>query len=207
MTPGLALSALWAVVVVGLLAPWRRSARPLPSPTRSERAWREPPLAGTWRRRRAARDVATGAVVELPEVIDLFVLAVGSGLNVATAVATVAARSPPVHRRALTAAVDRVEHGERLGDALEAVVEELGEPVRPLIAALVASERYGVALLPSLERLVAEARADRRRRAETAARRVPVLLLFPLVLCVLPAFCLLTLAPLLAATIRSIGLG
>src|SRR3712207_6889914 len=53
-------------------------------------------------------------------------------------------------------------------------------------------------LFRSLDRLAFEVRADRRRRAEEAARRVPVKLLFPLVLCTLPAFALLTMAPLLA---------
>jgi len=57
---------------------------------------------------------------------------------------------------------------------------------------LAGAERYGTPLLPALDRLALDARLDRRRRAEEAARRVPVKLLFPLVLCVLPAFGLLT---------------
>jgi tight adherence protein C len=54
--------------------------------------------------------------------------------------------------------------------------------------------------------LAAEVRAERRRRAEAAARRVPVKLLFPLVLCVLPAFGLLTVVPLLAGAATSLHL-
>ena len=38
------------------------------------------------------------------------------------------------------------------------------------------------------------------------ARRVPVQLLFPLVACVLPAFALLTVVPLLAGTLRTLSL-
>ena len=49
----------------------------------------------------------------------------------------------------------------------------------PLITALVASDLEGTPLVPALERLAAEARLDRRRRAEEAARKVPVELLFP----------------------------
>ena len=64
--------------------------------------------------------------------------------------------------------------------------------------------RYGVPLAPSLDRLGAELRLDRRRGAERDARRVPVRLLGPLVACVLPAFALLTVVPLLAASLQTI---
>jgi tight adherence protein C len=70
----------------------------------------------------------------------------------------------------------------------------------------VASERYGAPLGPGLERLAYEVRADRRRRAEEAARKIPVKLLFPLVSCTLPAFGLLTVAPLIASAVRSLRL-
>ncbi|MDP9387533.1 MAG: hypothetical protein M3Q48_06280, partial [Actinomycetota bacterium] len=60
--------------------------------------------------------------------------------------------------------------------------------------------------VPALERLAAEVRRQRLRQAEEAARRVPVLLLFPLVLCVLPAFALLTVAPLIAGALRELRL-
>ena len=66
---------------------------------------------------------------------------------------------------------------------------------------LVASERYGVPLTEGLDRVAREARLERRRRAEERARRLPVLLLFPLVLCVLPAFGLLTVVPLLVGSL------
>jgi hypothetical protein len=46
----------------------------------------------------------------------------------------------------------------------------------------------------------------RRRRAEEDARRLPVQLLFPLVLCVLPAFGLLAVVPLLLASLQSLQL-
>ncbi len=59
----------------------------------------------------------------------------------------------------------------------------------------------GDPLVPVLDRLSVEARMVRRRQAEEAARRLPVQLLFPLVLCVLPAFVLLAVVPLLLAAV------
>jgi tight adherence protein C len=93
-----------------------------------------------------------------------------------------------------------------LADALEDAVTEVGETLRPLVVALTSSLRYGTPLVPALERVALEARADRRRRAEEAARRVPVKLLFPLVACILPAFAALTVLPLLAGTLESLRL-
>ena len=99
-----------------------------------------------------------------------------------------------------------VGNGRRLAEALDELPRRAGEPVRPLVAALVASERYGAPLSAGLERLADEVRRDRRRKAEEAARRIPVKLLFPLVGCTLPAFALLTVAPLIAGAVRSLHL-
>jgi len=158
------------------------------------------------RRRREDRRREAELRAELPEVVDLYLLAIGAGLTVALAVPAVARH----HRGRLGAAFGEVARrnrlGERLADALAMLPTTVGEPARPLVTVLVGSERYGVALLPALERLAAEARLDRRRAAEAAARRVPVKLLFPLVLCTLPAFALLTVVPLLAGSLRSLQL-
>jgi tight adherence protein C len=140
----------------------------------------------------------------LPEVADLLVVAVGAGLTVHLAVAAVARRTTGPVADELRRVVAEVGLGRRLADALAEVPERLGEAVRPLVSALVAAERYGGPLLDRLVRLADEARADGRRRAEEAARRVPVTLLFPLVFCTLPAFALLTVAPLLAGGLRSL---
>ncbi len=77
--------------------------------------------------------------------------------------------------------------------------------MRPLVDALAEHDRYGTPLGPSLARAAVEARARRRRHAEEAARRLPVTLLFPLVLTTLPAFFLLAIVPLLAGSLGSLG--
>lgn len=195
-----ALPWLWAAAVFAAARGW--------SPIRPR--WL-PPLATVvdprraWQGRVEARRHSRAVVDELPDVVDLLVLAVGSGANVRLALEAVAPRAPPVFSAALERALSRARGDERLADALTAAAAPLGEPARALVAALLAAERYGVPLLPALERLAADGRADRRRRADEAARRLPVVLLFPLVLCVLPAFGLLTLAPLVAGALGSLG--
>jgi len=80
----------------------------------------------------------------------------------------------------------------------------LGPQVRPLAEALADSDRAGVPLGPALDLVAADARRERRHRAELIARRLPVQLCFPLVVCVLPSFVLLTVAPLLAGTVHAL---
>lgn len=156
-----------------------------------------------WRDRAARRTRARLVRATLPDVIDLFRLAVGAGLSVHQAIDAVAPRSPePVHA-ALEEVRRRVALGARLGDAYDAL-DALGDPVLPLAAALRGAARHGAPLASALERVAADARVLRRRRAEEDARRLPVQLLFPLVLCVLPAFGLLAVVPLLLASLRSL---
>lgn len=162
--------------------------------------WSLPVLAA---RRARTRHVAA-VRRHLPEAVDLLSLAVGAGMNVPLAVAAVARRSPGPVAAALAVAVRQAAAGRRLGDGLADLPASLGEDVRPLVAALVSSERYGTSAAERLDRLAAELRTERRRRAEEAARRVPVKLLFPLVCCILPAFALLTVAPLLAGALSAL---
>ena len=165
-------------------------------------------LGAWWMRRivaRAGRD-RDPVSAETADVIDLFVLALGAGLNLRLAMEAVAQRAPESWSAALQRAVERVDRGQRVSDALDAITDDLGPAARPVVRALTGADRYGTPLLPTLERLALDARLDRRRRAEEAARRVPVKLLFPLVLCVLPAFGLLTVAPLLAGAVDALRL-
>lgn len=145
-------------------------------------------------------------LASLPEVIDLFMLAGGAGQPVQRALGMVAGRATGPVGAELKAAARRVELGARTADALELAADALGDSVHPLVSVLCSSERYGTPLVPALERLAIEARSDRRRRAEESARRVPVKLLFPLVLCTLPAFALLTVVPLLIGAFGSLHL-
>lgn len=157
-------------------------------------------------RRRSARRAHERAVrAAVPDTVDLFRLAVGAGLSVHQAVVAVASRAPAPVDAALDEVVRRVALGERLGDALDAL-EVLGDPALPLASGLRGAARHGAPLADALERVAVDARVLRRRRAEEDARRLPVQMLFPLVMCVLPAFGLLAVVPLLLASLRSLQL-
>ena len=163
-------------------------------------------LGGAGARRAEQRRARAAVVRTMPEVVDLFLLAALAGQPVPRALDTVAGRAGGPIADALRAARGRRTLGQPAVEALDALAEAVGDPVRPLVAALISSDRYGTPLVPALERLAAEARLDRRRQAEEAARRLPVTLLFPLVCCTLPAFGLLTIVPLVASALRSLRL-
>lgn len=159
---------------------------------------------GAARRRR--RDDVDRVVRELPEVIDLLSLSLAAGGSIPTALRDVSRVASGPVSAALAEATHRIDAGYRLADALGAVVAATSEHAAPLVRALADADLYGTGLTPTLHRLASEARATRRRRAETAARQVPVRMLLPLVVCVLPAFVLLSLVPMLAGTLRDIDL-
>ena len=173
---------------------------PLAAPAAALLGWVAPAVRAGRAERRRLDELAA----DLPDVVDLLVLAVGAGLTVGLALAEVSRRGSGPLAAELRRVVDDTGRGRRLADALDDLPAHAGEAVRPLVGALVASERYGAPLVAGLERLADEVRRDRRRRAEEAARKVPVKLLFPLVTCTLPAFGLLTVAPLVASAVRSL---
>jgi pilus assembly protein TadC len=154
-------------------------------------------------RRRRQRDAETAVVLDLPEAIDLFRVGATAGLSVTESARLLAHRGDGPIAAAFAEAVRRIDRGARVGDALEEVVAA-GEVLRPLVRLLTAVERYGLALEPAIGEVAVLARADRRRRVETAARQVAVRLLHPLVCCILPAFVVLTIVPSLVATFSRI---
>jgi tight adherence protein C len=151
------------------------------------------------RRRRIRRDLAIGR--ELPVVVDLVGVAVSAGCTPYLAVEHAASYGPA----RIATHLRRVSRACALGQSLDDALRDLGagvEPLRPLTEALRTSSRLGSPAAPALARLAIDARADARRRAEARARTVPVRLCFPLVACILPAFALLTVVPVVLGGLR-----
>jgi len=141
----------------------------------------------------------------VPELVELLVILVRSGSTPALSFASLGSGLAPEPLAAAVADVaDRVRRGERFADALDALREHHGELLDPLAAMLAHTDRYGEPVGPVLERLGADARHERRRQSEAEARRLPIRLCAPLVCCVLPAFVVLTIVPMLAGTFSSL---
>ncbi|MCO5318626.1 MAG: type II secretion system F family protein [Microthrixaceae bacterium] len=131
-------------------------------------------------------------------VADLIAVALAAGRGVPAALSDAASvlrpRWPgsPVVRAAAA-----LERGLPTGDALEQLATEPGW--HPLATQLAISAQAGTPAAVALRQLAAQERLRARRERERRARRLPVLLLLPLVAMVLPAFVLVTVVPYLAA--------
>jgi tight adherence protein C len=156
-------------------------------------------------RRRRSAGVDPFAVAD---VVDLFALACGAGLTVASALRLVATHTAGPLGDALDDAVREIDDdGARLSDVLADLPGRVGESIRPLSSALAMTARYGTPVVPALERAAIEIRLAQRRALEERARRLPVQLLFPLVFCCLPAFALLSVAPFVLTVVGDLTTG
>ncbi len=156
------------------------------------------------RRSRRRRQVERQVGNSLPDFVDLLVLTIRAGRSPASALSAITASVHPVIADALRALDVRTRRGDGLGEALAELPQRLGPAAQPIADALALASRYGTPLVPVLDRLAAESRAERRRHADAAARQLPITLSFPLVGCTLPSFVLLTVVPLLAGTVSSL---
>jgi tight adherence protein C len=155
---------------------------------------------GAWRRRVVIR---RRVVRDLPDVIDLLVLAVSAGTNTHLALEVVAREGEGPVAEAFASALGRTSLGVRLQDAL-VEAPDLGDGFRSLADVLRDADALGAPLLDRLRRSGTDARRERSRARLASVRAVPVKLLFPLVLCTLPGFGLLTVVPMVLRAMPSL---
>ena len=144
----------------------------------------------------------------LPDALDLMSITVEAGLS-------------------FDAAMERVgrEMGGPLGDELHRVVQEMrlgkgrGEALRDLSArttveelkafvmAMVQAEIFGISIARVLHVQAGELRIKRRQRAEETAQKLPVKIVFPLILCIFPALFVVLLGPAAISIYQNVILG
>jgi tight adherence protein C len=154
---------------------------------------------------RAARRRLRAIECDVPLLLDVLSLAsfAGSPPQAALERAVGAIDGPLAHE--LGVALEDVELGARWRDRLSSLSEQLPAPdLRRTIAVLVRTEGIGSSTAEPIAILAEDVRAARRAAASERARKAPVQMLFPLVFLVLPAFLLLTVVPVLVATLGSI---
>lgn len=138
-------------------------------------------------------------MLSLPDALDLMVICVESGLGLNAAILTVG-REIRLNSVALSDEFRMVNNEMRAGiarlDALRNLAIRTGvDEVRSLVAVLVQSDRFGTSVSQALRTHALSLRTRRRQRAEEAARKTPVKMVFPLVFCIFPELLVVILAP------------
>ena len=143
---------------------------------------------------------------EIPDFIDMISVHLRAGKPPALAFMQSAEAAGGITGSTARRVVDEVRAGDRFVDALLTHRELFDLRAQPLIDALVDTERDGLPPRELFDRLSDEAKSQRRREADRRLRALPVQLALPLVGCVLPAYVLLAVIPLLVGQFSSVTL-
>jgi tight adherence protein C len=146
--------------------------------------------------------------LSLPDALDLMVICVEAGQGLNAALLSVA-RESNVHAPALSDELKilnlEMSTGVVRAQALRNLALRTGiDDIRALVAVLVQSDKFGTSIGQALRTHAQSLRTRRRQRAEEAARKTPVKMVFPLVFCIFPALLVVILAPGVIELIRAL---
>ena len=92
--------------------------------------------------------------------------------------------------------LSEIQIGKSRGEAFSAMGDRVTLPeVKNFITALVQADRLGLPIAGVLREQTAAMRLARRQKAEEKAQKVTVKILFPLMLCILPALFVVVIGP------------
>ena len=142
----------------------------------------------------------------LPDAIDLLVVCLEAGQGLDAGLdrvrRDVALRSP-----ALADELEVLSSELRLGQAREQALRQMAqragiEEARRLVATLVQADRFGLGMADALRAHAQDLRIRRQLRAEEAAAKMPVKLLFPLIFALFPSLMVVLLGPAVIGVMR-----
>ncbi|HEU5050646.1 MAG TPA: type II secretion system F family protein [Gemmatimonadales bacterium] len=145
----------------------------------------------------------------LPDALDLLVVCVEAGLGLNQAMVRVAEeieRVSPV----LSEQIGLVNLEIRAGTPRDEAFRNLGhrtgvQDIKSLMAMLIQTDRFGTSIAQALRTHAETMRTKRRQRAEEAAAKTTIKLVFPLVLFIFPALFVIILGPALIQIFEALG--
>jgi len=134
-----------------------------------------------------------------PDAIDLMTICVEAGLGLDAAIARVGEEmriKSDLLAEELKLVGLELRAGASRNQALHNLALRTGvDEVRLFVAMLVQADRFGVSMADSLRVHSESLRTKRRLRAEEAAAKIPLKLLFPLIMCIFPSLMIVLMGP------------
>jgi len=144
----------------------------------------------------AARERQLTMQRRLPDALDQLTMSVEAGLGFEAALARAARSSQGPLAAEFTRTLQEMQLGSPRRDALKALAlrTEVTD-VRTFVFAVNQAETYGIPIADILRLQASELRNKRHMRAEEAALKIPVKIIFPLAFCVFPTLFIVLLGP------------
>jgi tight adherence protein C len=135
-------------------------------------------------------------VLQLPDALDLLTISVEAGLGFDAALAKCVEKMEGPLVDEFRQALAEVRMGRVRREALRDVATRAdAQPVSNFVGAIVQAEQLGVPIAKVLQIQSNQLRIERRQRAEEAAAKAPVKMLFPMVGCIFPTIFIVILGP------------
>lgn len=145
----------------------------------------------------------------LPDALDLLVVSVEAGLGLDQAIQRVGNELAFAHPELcgeLRLINLELRAGKARSEALHNLAERTGvDDIASLVSMLVQTDKFGTSVAQSLRVHSDTVRTKRRQRAEEAAAKTGVKMVFPLVFCIFPAIWVVTIGPAAIKFIQVIG--
>jgi tight adherence protein C len=143
---------------------------------------------------------------DLADTVDQLTIAVQAGLGLDAAIARLATTGEGPLAAEFARVSQDVRAGMRRGDALVAMSERIQLPeLRQLVVALAQAEKLGVPIAQTMNVQAAELRVKRRQHAEEQAMKLPVKVLFPMMLCIMPCLFIVIMGPAILNITHGLG--
>jgi tight adherence protein C len=138
----------------------------------------------------------SSALKELPDVLDLLTVSLEAGLGFDSALSKLVSKKDGVLATEFQRCLEEIRLGKTRREALTGVKERLEiDEIQRLISAILQAEKLGIGLTKVLKVQSEEIREQRKQRAEEQAMKVPVKMMFPLVLFIFPSLFIVLLGP------------
>ncbi len=143
----------------------------------------------------------------LPDMLDMLMISVEAGLGFSAAVAKYVQNSQGPLADEFGIALSEMQAGLTRRVALRNLAERCDVPeLNAFVMAMVQADVFGVAVSNVLRTQSREMRVKRRQHAEEVAQKAPAKMVFPLVLCILPATLIVLGGPAIIAIGRAFGM-